>query len=336
MVVSIINQTYKNWELIIVDDGSTDKSQEIIKEFEKQDSRIKYFQRPENRKKGGNTCRNIGFEKAQGKYVIWFDADDIIVADCIQKRVEFMEKNADLDFGVFPGIGFIDKIGNWNGRFYGFRSEKNALNNLIARNLPFIVWTNIYRIESLKNILNTAPVLWDENLTSLQDSDFNILCLNSGLRFKESECGADYFWRCSHNSVSSNMLAEKHLSNHIYLLEKTIKNFEERPEFNTHLKLTIIWTYQHLTQAPQIWTDKFFNLSYLKKKRIFATKLKLVNFLYSKVTKGHKQNTWLHLIFPYLSLQNRYIRKLFPFNSSKKQDLNDLILLTNDRIKAND
>lgn len=76
MVDSVLNQTYKNWELIIMDDGSTDNSREIIEGYD--DSRIKYFS---GNNTGASTKRNEGVEKANGSYIIFLDSDDEVKQD---------------------------------------------------------------------------------------------------------------------------------------------------------------------------------------------------------------------------------------------------------------
>jgi glycosyltransferase involved in cell wall biosynthesis len=63
---SIKVQTYSNFECIIVDDGSTDNGIKLVKNFLNDDNRFKLFERPSNVKKGGNSCRNIGFLKSSG------------------------------------------------------------------------------------------------------------------------------------------------------------------------------------------------------------------------------------------------------------------------------
>ena len=71
---SVINQTHKAWELIVVDDGSTDNTREIVKEFIKTDKRIKYiFQ--ENKER--SVARNNGIKKAKGDWICFLDSDDI-------------------------------------------------------------------------------------------------------------------------------------------------------------------------------------------------------------------------------------------------------------------
>ena len=69
---SIINQEYKFWECIVVDDGSTDGSFEILQKYQEQDDRIIAIKRYKPTK-GANVCRNIGLERALGKYVIFFE-----------------------------------------------------------------------------------------------------------------------------------------------------------------------------------------------------------------------------------------------------------------------
>lgn len=96
---SVIGQTFKNWECIVVDDGSVDYTLELLEFYKEKDKRITYFQRPENRPKGANACRNYGFEKSGGKYVQWLDSDDIISPDKLEKQFQQLESsNAELSF----------------------------------------------------------------------------------------------------------------------------------------------------------------------------------------------------------------------------------------------
>ena len=63
---SIINQTYSNWECIVVDDGSSDYTEQLMEFYTQKDPRIIFVRRPDNRPKGANACRNYGFEFKQG------------------------------------------------------------------------------------------------------------------------------------------------------------------------------------------------------------------------------------------------------------------------------
>ena len=86
---SILQQSYLNWECIIVDDGSTDKTIEVVRNYIKKDSRFNLFQRPLNRLKGGNAARNFGFEKSKGQLIQWFDSDDIMLSNFITEKVKY-------------------------------------------------------------------------------------------------------------------------------------------------------------------------------------------------------------------------------------------------------
>lgn len=81
---SIIAQTYANWECIIVDDGSTDETEQLINDYIKKDARFQYHKRPKDRLAGGNAARNFGFELSKGEYVNWFDDDDLMLEDFLQ------------------------------------------------------------------------------------------------------------------------------------------------------------------------------------------------------------------------------------------------------------
>lgn len=107
-IQSVINQTYRKWEVIVIDDGSSDNSEFAVKSID--DSRIRFIKRPKNRKKGGNTCRNIGIENALGNYVIFLDADDLLADYCLEQRVLYMQQNPELDFAVFNMYRFVDTL----------------------------------------------------------------------------------------------------------------------------------------------------------------------------------------------------------------------------------
>ena len=89
-ILSVVNQTYKNWELLLIDDCSTDSSYEIIKKY-LVDKRIKYFKNLKN--SGPAKSRNIGLENAKGEYVALLDSDDFWTKEKLKSQIEFMKKN---------------------------------------------------------------------------------------------------------------------------------------------------------------------------------------------------------------------------------------------------
>jgi glycosyltransferase involved in cell wall biosynthesis len=94
---SIVDQTYPNWELIIVNDGSTDGTADILKNLN--DDRIRVFNNAKN--SGIAESRNIAIQKATGKYLAWLDSDDLASPDRLEKQVAYMEEH--LDCGLCGG-----------------------------------------------------------------------------------------------------------------------------------------------------------------------------------------------------------------------------------------
>jgi len=108
---SIAAQTYKNWECIIVDDGSTDDTEIVVEKYVIVDNRFQYHQRPNNTQKGANSCRNFGFELSKGNYINWFDDDDIMLEGFLKEKIELF--NTDVDLVICSGIYVnenLDKI----------------------------------------------------------------------------------------------------------------------------------------------------------------------------------------------------------------------------------
>lgn len=104
---SVINQSYKNWELIVVDDCSTDNTDEVIKDFLK-DSRIKYLKNKEN--SGAAISRNKALRIAKGEWIAFLDSDDLWSHKKLEKQIKFMEQN-NYNFS-YTKYGEIDEQGN--------------------------------------------------------------------------------------------------------------------------------------------------------------------------------------------------------------------------------
>jgi len=87
---SVLNQTFTDFEYLLIDDFSPDNSAEIIKEYQKRDSRIKYIKLNEN--SGAAVARNTGIEHAQGRYVAFIDSDDKWYPTKLEKQLKYMEE----------------------------------------------------------------------------------------------------------------------------------------------------------------------------------------------------------------------------------------------------
>lgn len=88
-IQSVLNQTYKNWELIIVDDCSTDNTDEIVTSFD--DERIRYFRNDKN--SGAALTRNKAMREARGEWIAFLDSDDLWMPEKLEKQLSFMKEN---------------------------------------------------------------------------------------------------------------------------------------------------------------------------------------------------------------------------------------------------
>lgn len=105
-------QTYQNWELILVDDCSSDQSAAIVRQYAKDDARIRLIEQDAN--SGAAKSRNLGIMQANGRYLCFLDADDIWVSKKLARELAFMqEKNAAF---VFTGYEFADAEGEGLGK----------------------------------------------------------------------------------------------------------------------------------------------------------------------------------------------------------------------------
>ena len=135
---SILNQIFKNWECLIVDDWSTDDTLVVLQPY-LTDKRIKYHKRGEAHAKGCPGSRNYGLSKAQGEFVLFFDDDDIAHPDLLELCVqELTSKN--IDFCRFKREVFFNRKEinfDYNSKLSSFNIDKKDLEAVITNKLPF-------------------------------------------------------------------------------------------------------------------------------------------------------------------------------------------------------
>jgi len=100
-IESILNQTYRSWELLIIDDGSSDESQLIVKRYLNRFSNIRSFFH-ENR--GAAYSMNIGMQNSRGKYITFLGSDDEYLENHLEERVKYLEENTNIDLLHSPAI----------------------------------------------------------------------------------------------------------------------------------------------------------------------------------------------------------------------------------------
>jgi glycosyltransferase involved in cell wall biosynthesis len=171
-IKSILNQTFKDIEVIAVNDGSSDNSLDILKSFANKDNRVSVVDLPENR--GQSAARNEGFKQASGKYIYYFDGDDILKENALEILFNEAESN-DLDIVNFdaetfyhdekldfdPNYNRIDKIPDkiFNGKEY---FDYLVLNNLLTVSTPLNLIRRNYIIE--KNLKFIEGIIHEDEI----------------------------------------------------------------------------------------------------------------------------------------------------------------------------
>ncbi len=187
---SVINQTYPHWELILVDDCSTDGSYEIANAYSEKDSRIKSLQLTEN--KGAGISRNFGIKEATGTYIAFLDADDLWIPEKLQTQLDFMTKN------------------NCNICYssYQLMNEDGSLQPKIVQALPNLTFKKLLKsnyIGNLTGIYNAAALgkIYAPVIRKRQDWALWLKALkieNKAMGIKEPLA----FYRVRKNSISKN------------------------------------------------------------------------------------------------------------------------------------
>lgn len=193
-IETVKQQTYANWELLLVNDCSSDKSIEIIREYEKEDSRINLINLDKN--SGAAIARNAGIENAKGKFIAFLDSDDLWEENKLKKQIDFMKKNK-YDF-TFTAYDFTDEEGNKINKKVNVPEEltyKQAL-----KNTTIFTSTVIFNVENLGKELIYMP-----NVRRGQDTATWWKVLKTGVNaYGLNESLSMY--RRSNNTLSSNKI----------------------------------------------------------------------------------------------------------------------------------
>lgn len=224
-ITSVLNQTYKNLEVLIIDDGSTDNTEEIIHKIE--DKRIKYIKIKENL--GGSNARNIGIKKATGRFISFQDSDDTFYPNKLEFQINNMiNKNSNLDFCKINVI--------FNSSYHHF-----VPNNFQEK--------NIFRGKFLEELINNGnfistqsivvkkkfieKYLFDINMPRLQDYELILRMFPKVKLSYTNEVLVDLHIQKDSLQVSKNKLKKA-----IYILLNKNFNFnhKQKKQFSDYLK----------------------------------------------------------------------------------------------------
>lgn len=193
---SILKQTYAQWEWVVVDDGSSDNTTDLIRRWQQDEPRIKFFRRNDE-PRGAAACRNLAVTKCQGDYLIFLDGDDVLSAQCLNQRIGQMLAQPEMDFMVFQMLMFEKRPEDlrllWN-----LPDGCDDLDRAIRLNPLMAGSSTIWKKQSFVSI-----GMWDEHLLMNQDIELHIRALCSGMRYDyRLQLPPDLYVRNNPSSIS--------------------------------------------------------------------------------------------------------------------------------------
>ena len=256
---SLIDQTYPDWEAIVIDDGSQDSSLELAQKYAAQDNRIRASLR-QGEKKGACVCRNQGFSTAAGEYVIFLDSDDLLSSTCLEHRVARMDRMPEYGYGVYQTEMFYSQKGDrkilWN-----IYTETPDLHRFLSKDVVWHTTGPIWRTDVLRKLGG-----FDETLASFHDWELHVRALMAGIKyFKEPV--RDNFYRNGTGDPSAistvSCTRPEHLKSHERMFATTLARLREAGLLDDEVRsrvaglfwwLTMRWyTTDHLSDADRIW-----------------------------------------------------------------------------------
>ncbi len=234
-IKSVLNQTFKDFEIICVDDCSTDNSIKTIEEYAKNDDRIKIVHHDINR--GLAPARNTGMRNAAGDYIFFLDSDDYILPETLENLYNKIEKT-NSDFVCASSEAFADNPDNIelvkkaekSGLFYeGYDKYKVTEDNLeqTLLKLSCVSWGKLYRTQFLKD---NNLVYIDKNVT-FEDNGFHLKVLSCLPVFSTIK-PVGVMYRIRTSSITSDMDKEKNRRKkmlHVkYVMDDALEYIEHR------------------------------------------------------------------------------------------------------------
>ena len=215
---SALNQTYKAWEIIVVDDGSTDNTKQILQPYM---DKIRYFFKENG---GVSTARNIGIKEAKGEFIAFLDADDIWVTEKLELQMKEILKSDSIG-AVSCGTYFMDETGGAIRRSIrkNYPKRKGLLKHLIIKNIMYGCSNNLVRKKCFEEI-----GLFDEKLRAGVDWDMWLRIAQAyDVKFIEKPLVK---YRFVSGSISSPSNAGEVLKNDLLVLNKIFSNKSYRDD----------------------------------------------------------------------------------------------------------
>lgn len=161
-IESIINQSYQDWELIVVNDGTKDRSAEIAREYAASNPKIRVVDKPNG---GLSSARNFGLQFASGKYVTFFDSDDRAEPDFLENLISKDKEDPDVIIG---GYKVVYELPDGSEKLEVRNCPTDGSFNGNATRFVCYAWNKLFRLDFLKK----NNLLYEEGLYRIEDAEF--------------------------------------------------------------------------------------------------------------------------------------------------------------------
>lgn len=269
-IESILKQTFEDFELIIINDGSTDGSENIIKKYVEKDNRIKFIN---NNNKGVSETRNIGIRNATGMYIQFVDGDDFIDKDMLRYEISLLEeKNADM---VITGLHLdIEKNGVVHTNIQTFdyceANDKKSIAMSVLNRLDGTYINSPINKLYKTNIIKDNNLFMDKEISLGEDFIFNLKYLKYCNNVIFSDKSYYHYWMKTDNNLTFRFRKDK--IDLMYLMyKKSVEYFKESGlsdnEYNDLNKHFIKWMYSCFIDLHNKGCDLNYSekIDYLKK-----------------------------------------------------------------------
>lgn len=230
---SVLSQEDVNWECLIIDDGSTDNTAEVINNYCEKDPRFKFFKRPKHKPKGANACRNYGFELSNGDYIQFLDSDDLLSKNKLSNQLNLItDSHADIATSKWGRFSTAENFEIKDSFLY--KDYNPAYNLLIDYGcqksfLPSHVFL-------VKRDVFLKSGLWNESLKINQDGEFlcRVISEANKIIFDENSHVKYRFANTNKTSDLSSLDKAKDLTKSWKLISKYL-NTEDKVKFKNYV-----------------------------------------------------------------------------------------------------
>ncbi|BCG60550.1 glycosyltransferase family 2 protein [Paenibacillus sp. URB8-2] len=238
-IESVLSQSFEDFELIVIDDGSTDKTLEVVKKYKQKDKRIKIISKENG---GVSSARNNGISSSLGEYILFLDGDDKITSDLLKNADEIL-KDKDIDMYSF---GYIHVCDNHIIKKYqtlkfdeGLFSNQQFLKLFLTKKISQCMCSFIIK----KNIIKNNALYFDENTKYTEDQEFQIKCINHCRNIYYDSTIYFYYIQREGSAINNRVIRENF---DVYFRLSSLISDELKSEYENYLCILFVYNFREI------------------------------------------------------------------------------------------